>query len=172
MKQTILATALALSLVAGTAFAHPKHATAEGDQTWRGGPGMMMDQGTGMRGPGGQWHGMMGMHGKGMGMMGMHGKGMGMMGNKGQCMMGQGMHGAGIMGGYHGMMDSAQIEQQNAFLDATNELRKNIHDKIFEYMEASRNPEETVGSLREKQKELSTLHQELQTKREEFFTKK
>lgn len=160
MKQTILATAFALSLVAGTAFAHPQHATAEGDQAWQGGPGMMMGKGAGMRGPSGQ----------GRGMMGMHGNRMGMMGNKGQCMMNQGMHGSGMMGGPHGMMDPAQVEKRDAFLDATKELRKNIHDKHFEYMEASRNPVETVGSLREKGKELGSLQQELQTKKKEFLT--
>ena len=152
MKQTILATAFALSLVAGTAFAHPMHATAESDQAWQGGPGMMMGKGAGMRGPSGQVRGMMGMHGTGMGMMG----------NKGQCM----------MGGPHGMMDPAQVEKRDAFFDATKELRKNLHDKKFAYMESTRNPAETIGSLREKEKELATLKQELLTKREDFFTKK
>ncbi len=170
MKLTILATVLALSLVAGTAFAHQMHATAEGDQIWQGGPGMMMGKGAGMKGPGRQGQGMMGMHGTGMGMMGMHGNGMGMMGKTGQCMMGRGMHGAGMMGGPHGMMDPAQVEKRDAFLDATKELRKNIHDKRFAYMEASRNPVETVGSLREKGKELGALQQELQTKKKEFLT--
>jgi hypothetical protein len=105
MKRTILATVFAFSLVAGTAFAHPMHATAEGDQTWQGGPGMMM----------GNWGGMKGPHGQGQGMMGMHGQRMGMMGNKGQCMMGQGMHGAGMMGGPHWMMDPAQVEKTRCF---------------------------------------------------------
>lgn len=160
MKQTILATALALSLVAGTAFAHPKHATAEGDQTWRGGPGMMMGQGPGMRGPGGQWQGMRGMHG------------MGRAGNPEQCLTGQGMYGPGMMRGHHWMMEPAQVENRDAFLEATKELRKNIHDKKFEYMEASRNPTETVGDLHAKEKEISSLKQEILTKRKEFFADK
>jgi hypothetical protein len=37
-------------------------------------------------------------------------------------------------------------------------------------MEASRNPKETVGSLRAKEKEISTLQQELFTKKKEYFT--
>ena len=39
-------------------------------------------------------------------------------------------------------------------------------------MEASRNPEETVGNLREKEKQISMLKQELMAKKKEFFTQK
>ena len=183
MRQTILTAALALSLVSTVAIAHPVHSTAEGNQTGQMGPGMMMGQGAGMKG-GGQGPGMMGMHGQGMGMMGMHGKGMGMMGRSGQCMKGgQGMHGAGMMGpgmmgmGMRGagmmgpgMMDSASVKQRDAFLNSTKELRKSIHDKTFEYMEATRNPEETVGGLQKRVEELSTLKQELMDKRQKAFT--
>jgi len=51
----------------------------------------------------------------------------------------------------------AQKEQRNAFLYAATELRKTFHDKRFSYMETSRNPEETVGGLREKEKESLTI---------------
>ena len=47
-------------------------------------------------------------------------------------------------------MDSDSVNQRDAFLDSTKELRKSIHDKQFEYMEASRNPEKTIGGLRKK----------------------
>jgi hypothetical protein len=165
MKRTILAAALTLSLVSTMAIAQPPmHSTAEGNQPGQMGQGMMMGQGRGMMGGGGQGSGMMGMHGKGMGMMGMHGKGMGMMGKSNQCMMGQGMHGAGMMG-------SGSVAKRDAFLDSTKELRKSIHDKQFEYMEASRNSEETVGGLRKKAEELSVLRQDLMEKRQKAFSK-
>jgi len=145
MKRTILAAALTLSLVSTMAIAQPPmHSTAEGNQPGQMGQGMMMGQGRGM--------------------MGMHGKGMGMMGKSNQCMMGQGMHGAGMMG-------SGSVAKRDAFLDSTKELRKSIHDKQFEYMEASRNSEETVGGLRKKAEELSVLRKDLMEKRQKAFSK-
>ena len=154
MKRTILAATLALSLVSTMAIAQPMHSPAEGNQNRQMGHGMMMGQGSGM---------MEG--GPSQGMMGMHGKGMGMMGQPGHCAMGQGMHGAGMMG-------SGSVAQSDAFLDSTKELRKSIHDKQFEYMEASRNSEETVGGLRKKAAELSALRQDLMEKRQKAFSKK
>lgn len=168
MKRTILSAALTLSLISTLAIAQPMHSPAEGTQHRQMGHDMMMGQGNGMMGGSGQGNSMMGMHGKKMGMMGMgmgmHGKGMGMMGQSGNCAMGQGMHRTG-------MMHSGAVAQNDAFLNSTKELRKSIHDKQFEYMEASRNSEETVGSLRKKAEELSALRQDLMEKRQKAFNK-
>ena len=148
MKRTILAATLTLLLVSTVAIAQSMHSPAEENQNRQIGHNMME----------GNSHG----HGK---RMGMHGKGMGMMGQSGHCTMGQGMHGAGMMG-------SGSVAQRDAFLDSTKELRKSIHDKQFEYMEASRNSAETVGSLRKKAEELSVLKQDLMKKRQKAFSKK
>ena len=147
MKQTIITTTLALSLIAGTALAHSVNSPAAGDQAqWR--------------------YGMMGMHGGGM--MGTYG-GVGMYG---QCRTNQVEHGPGMMNGFQSMMDPGFVEQRDTFLKTTVDLRKKIHDKMYEYAEATRNPDETVGSLREKEKEIYSLRQELVSKRQKIFTDK
>lgn len=90
--------------------------------------------------------------------------GQGMMMGQGSDMMGGGGQGSGMMG-------SGSVAKRDAFLDSTKELRKSIHDKQFEYMEASRNSEETVGGLRKKAEELSALRQDLMEKRQKAFSK-
>jgi len=162
VKTTITAAALALSLVAGTALAA---ATTDAETTMPGngpGYGMMNGQGPhhGMGGPG--WHGK-GLRGgnqdcwKGKG-----GQGMGQ--NKMMGMMGAG---PGMQRG--SMMNPEMKEKRNAFLDSTKDLRKNIHEKRFAYMEAQRNPDLTVGELQKQEKELFALRQQMMEKRQAFF---
>jgi hypothetical protein len=105
--------------------------------------------------------GMMG-YGMGPGMMG-YGYGPGMMGGYG---MGYGM-GPGMMGGYGmgygmgpGMMYPSSPEMRK-FLDETREKRKEIHLKMFDYMEALRNPDTSYETIRKLQKEMGELSTEL-----------
>ena len=141
------------------------------------GSGMM---GSGMMGCGMMGHGMMG-SGMGHGMMGrgMMGRGMmgsGMMGcGMGSGMMGRGMMGCGMMGRGmmgcgmgSGMMGSGMAgcgmmgynaESYQKFLDETAGLRKELHNKKFEYFEAIRNPKTKTGTITKLEKEI----QELQT---------
>lgn len=154
VKKQIAATAMALSLVAGVALAAT---TTTPDPQTAAGPG----------------YGIMG----GPGMM----KGRGMMWDNNQdCFRnnggpGMGMGHRGIMQGRHGMNGCGAIlspemtEKRNKFLDATVELRKQIHDKQFAYREATRNPAMTQGELQAQEKELYTMRQELQSKRQAAF---
>jgi len=158
LKRNITAAVLALSLVAGVALA----TTATDTPQTATGPGYGMMNGQGpqyganMRGKGmmrGNWQGCaMNNGGPGMGKMMMQG--------------GPGMHHGGAM------MNPELVEKRNQFLDATVELRKQIHDKQFSYMEARRNPSTTQGELRTQEKELYTMRQELQSKRQAIFTAK
>lgn len=158
MKRNITAAVMALSLVAGVAFAANSVDSPVVDGTAPGygmmyGPGPhhgMYKQGRGMRGWGGQAC-LMNSNGPGMGQRGMMGPGFGMR-----------------RGG--GMMDPALLEKRDQFLDATVELRKQIHDKQFSYMEARRNPSLTQGELQAQEKELFVMRQELQAERQKFFT--
>ncbi|AGF77841.1 hypothetical protein UWK_01278 [Desulfocapsa sulfexigens DSM 10523] len=163
MKRNIVAAAMALSLVAGVALATT---TATPDpQIPAAGPGYGRMNGQGM------------MNGQGPGSM----RGQGMMGNNGQdcfrdnagpCM---GMGHKGMKQGRcyknrgGAMMNPEMVEKRNAFLDATVELRKQIHDKQFAYREATRNPAMTQGELQAQEKEIFTMRQELQAKRQAAF---
>ena len=61
--------------------------------------------------------------------------------------------------GYYG-----QIGDCLDFLDETSDLRKDFHNKKFEYMETFRNPNATPESLRELHNELNEIHTEIQSK--------
>lgn len=167
-KKNIVATAMALTMVAGVALAAAPDANVS-DTTRGPGYGMMDGKGPhhgqkghhgsfgkkGMRG-GGQGCGMAGA-GKGMGRKGMmHGGMMGMMQG------GPGMH--------HGAAMNPEMRQKmNQFMDSTKELRKEVHDKQFAYVEAQRNPALTQGEVQKQEADLYTLRQELRTKHQEFF---
>ncbi len=158
-RRDITAAALALSLVAGVALA----STSEIQVPMPGngqGYGMMNGQGAGYRGFAGPGMRAMGMRGGNQDCWnGNGGPGMGM---KGMRRGGPGMH--------HGAMMNPEMRQkQYAFLDATKDLRKKMHDKRFAYMEAQRNPDLTQGELQKQEQELYTLRQEIQSKRLEFF---
>jgi hypothetical protein len=137
------------------------------------GPGMMGGYGYGM-GPGmmggcGMGPGMMGGYGYGMGhgMMGGCGMGPGMMGGYGYGM-GHGMRGGygygmgpGMMGGYgmgYGMMGGCiHDEERQKFLDETVDLRRELHNKKFDYFEALRKSDtkpEAISKLKEEIREL------------------
>jgi hypothetical protein len=105
-----------------------------------------------------------------------HGSGYGM-GKTGGHMMGSGM-----MGGHHGMMGgnyggygncpgaagsgqgSWNSEQQQKFLNETVSLRKEMHDKRFNYMEAQRNPDTTRAELMAMEKEMAELQEKIHAK--------
>ena len=101
-------------------------------------------------------------YGMGPGMMGGYGMGPGMMGG--------GMMGRGMMGGYgmgHGMMGPGyynQSEECQKFLDETSSLRKELHDKRFEYMEALRNPKTTAETDAKLRKEIDELQGKISNK--------
>ena len=148
MKKTILTMALALSMVAGTAMA-------------QGGMNMNMDDGQDM--PQGQ--GMM-MNGGGMGPGMMGGKGMMMQGRQGcMNMMGQGM-GQGMMGG--GMMNQMSDENQQKFMNDTQEMRQKMHTMRFEHMEAMRNPNTSLKDLADMEQKMLDVRQGMMQKAEKY----
>jgi len=148
VKQNITVAALALSLVAGVAMA----TTGNTDQDdFRRGPeyGMMDSQGPHyqMRGFGG--------FGKGCGEQ-----------RGGRGMMGR----SGGFGGHHGaMMNPEMRKKHNQFLDATKEIRKEVHDKQFALREARRDMSLTQGDLQKQQDDIFALRQQLRTQRQEIF---
>lgn len=159
MKTTAIASVLALALMSGTAMAQAEHHTDSAPQQEMGGK-KMHGKGQGMMGGGMmQGQGGMGMM-RGKGMMG--GKGMMQQGGMGcMKMMGEGM-GMGMMGG--GMMQHMSAENQEKFMDATKDMRKEMHMKRFEHMEAMRNPKTTL-------EELSTMEQKMLDSRKEMMKK-
>jgi mono/diheme cytochrome c family protein len=123
------------------------------------GSSAMMGRGYGM-GPGMMGGGMMGGYGMGPGMMGggmMGGYGMGP-GMMGRGMMGGGMMGRGMMGGYN------QSEECQKFLDETAGLRKELHEKRFEYSEAYRNPKTTPETIVKLEREILDLQKKIYAK--------
>jgi hypothetical protein len=156
---------------------------------YQGGPGMMggYGMGPGMMGGYGMGPGMMGGYGMGPGMMGGYGMGPGMMGGYGMgpgMMGGYGM-GPGMMGGYGmgpGMMGGYQrpypyrnqqqggasygydAEKYQKFLDDTTKLRKELHDKQFDYFEAMRNPESNHEKIAKLEKEIQDLQKKINEK--------
>jgi hypothetical protein len=150
-------------------------------------PGMM--GGYGMQQPvmgygmGPMYPGMMG-YGTASGMMGgygmqqpMMGYGMypGMMGGNGmqQPMMGlgtgYGMQPGMMSGGMPHMYPGAggNVDQQREFLKETSQLRKKLHDLMFDYMEAQWNPETKPEQLEKLGSETQKLQQELHEKSRE-----
>ncbi len=141
IKRTVIASILAIGLAAGTAFAQMQTNTGQPNQQMHGN----MKTGCMMNG------GMMGMHGKMMGP--------GMMGG-GQGNWGMGCN--GMMGG--GMMQRMSPEQQQAFMDQTVDLRKQMMEKRFAYMEAMRNPSTTPQDLAKVEKEMLGLRAKMMEK--------
>lgn len=161
VKQNLTIAAMALTLVTGVALATAAD-TASTDSQRGSGYGMMMN-GQGSH------------HGTARGDRGCGHKTM-MKGNQdcgiGKC--GQRMGRKGMMGGgsgmHHGaMMNPEMREKRDQFLNSTVELRKQMHDKRFAYMEAQRNPDLTQGELQKQADELFALRQQLQTKRQAIF---
>jgi len=92
---------------------------------------------------------------QGPGMMGPGYGGYGM----GPGMMGPGYGGYGMGPGYGG-----QVEQCKKFLDETADLRKDLHNKRFEYSEAIRNPKSTPESVAKIEKEIRELQEKIYAK--------
>jgi hypothetical protein len=93
-------------------------------------------------------------YGMGRGRMGGHGMGRGMMGGYG---MGTGMMGGYGMGpGYYTYSPECQ-----KFYDETAALRKELHDKRFEYFEAVRNPKTTGEAVEKMETELRELQKKI-----------
>jgi hypothetical protein len=160
MKTAAITSLLTLGLMAGPAIAQTETKTTA--------PHQQMDENI-MNGNG---QGMMGkkmMRGKAsMGMMG--GKGMMMRGNMGSMkMMGQGT-GLGMMGG--GMMKNMSTENQHKFMNASKEMRKDMHMMRFEHMEAMRNPKTTLEDLATMEQKMLDTRKEMMKKAVEFQDQK
>ena len=155
MKTTCIAAMLAIGLIAGTAVAETKTDTTSPPQQ--------------------QMRGTM-MHGGMLGPCMMHG---GMMGGgmMGRCMMHGGMMGRGMMGsdpdnwamGCNGMMGRALVSrmspgQQQEFMNQTVELRKQMMEKRFAYMEAMRNPDTSPQDLAKIEKGMLELRTKMMDK--------
>jgi len=144
IKKTMLMSMLALVLIAGTGVVQAASNTTNGGQ---------------------QMHGnMMGGSMMGSGMMGggmMHGDMMeknGMMGNQGNWSMGCN----GMMGGM--MMNQMSHGQQQEFLNQTTDLRRQMMEKRFKYMEAMRNSDASPQDLAEIEKEMLELRNKMMNK--------
>jgi len=72
---------------------------------------------------------------------------------------GRGMMGPGFMWGGRGF-----DEDDQKFLDETAELRKQLHDKRFEYFEMARNPKADEEGLRTLEKEIDGLRDQIREK--------
>lgn len=97
-----------------------------------------------------------------------HGYGMG---GYGGHMVTHGMMGGGYgscpaMSG-HGQKWDGEAKQK--YLDDTAELRREMHNKRFDYREAYRDPNTTRGELAEIEKEIWDIHAELQEKAKQMF---
>ena len=128
-------------------------------------PGISYSQGG--YGPGygyGMGPGMMGGYGPGYG----YGMGPGMMGGYGPGY-GYGM-GPGMMGGYgygpgpRGYGQGVPNETCQKFLDDTSALRKELHNKRYEYFEAMRNPKATPESIAKEEREIRELQEKIYAK--------
>ncbi len=101
----------------------------------------------------------------GPGMMRGYGMGPGMMG--GGYGMGRGMMGGGGYGMGPGMMgpgsNSYSAECQK-FYDETQTLRKELHNKRFEYFEMMRNPKATGEDASKLEKEMNELQEKIYAK--------
>ncbi len=146
MKTQLFASILAIGLVAGTALAQTG---TTGTQTHHG--AMMNGQ---MMGPG-----MMNGHMKGPDMMNGHMKGPGMMG----------MGCNGMMGG--GMMMQMTPQQRQQFMDQTTDLRRQMMEKRFSYMEAMRNPATTPKDLAKIEKGMLELRAKMMDKMSTMHSK-
>jgi hypothetical protein len=93
----------------------------------------------------------------------------------GNHMMDRGYGGHMMDHGYGGhMMDrgygnqmkgwGGQSEEREKFLNETRNQRKELHDKRFEYMEASRDPNVTQGTLNKLEKEINDLREKIHEK--------
>ena len=66
--------------------------------------------------------------------------------------------------GYGGHMMGWKGEYDQKFLDETKDIRKELHNKKFEYSEAIRNPETTSETVTKLEQEIQTLQEKLYAK--------
>ncbi len=137
MKTIVIVSILAIGLFAVHAFAQNNNNTQSQQQMY------------GNRMHGGMMMGGGGMHG---GMMG---------GNQGQW---GGMGCNGMMGG--SMMNQMTPGQQQTFMNQTTELRKQMMELRFSYMEAMRNPDTSPGDLARIEKQMLELRTKMMGKME------
>jgi len=83
--------------------------------------------------------------------------------------MGYGMHPGMMSGGMPHMYPGAggNVDKQREFLKETSQLRKKLHDLMFDYMEAQWNPETKPEQLEKLGRETQKLQQELYEKSRE-----
>ena len=146
MKSTVIASILAIGLIAGTGIAQTGTDTTTQQQQQMMGGGMM---GGGMRSGGMMGGGIMG--------GGMMGGGM-MSGQGGNWSMGCN----GMMGEM--LMNQMSPSQQQEFMNQTVNLRKQMMEKRFAYMEAMRNPNTTPQDLAKIEKEMLKLRSKMMDK--------
>jgi Spy/CpxP family protein refolding chaperone len=99
----------------------------------------------------------------------------GMGGQGGGHMGGYGMTGSGYGGGHMGTANAGQMGDRTSpgygtnqtdqkFLDETADLRKELHEKRYEYAEAVRNPDTKRSTIRELEKEIYELEDKIYEK--------
>ncbi len=116
--------------------------------------GMMMDQGQRM------------MYGNNN-MMGNYGKMPMMSGGYGMMPMMGGSYGMMPMMGGYGMMHNqgqGDLKKYGNFVKETREMRKKLHDLMFDYGEAQWNPDTTLGDLSKMTEEINQLRDAIQKK--------
>ncbi len=153
MKKIILTAVIALTMAIGAGNGNARMMNG-GQQA------NMADHNSGMMTNGG-----MGMKDNmmGSGMMGgktMMGSGMmrpGMMG--GNMMMGPGMMGGNMM--MRPGMGMQNMKLYNRFMNKTKKLRRKLYDMRFDYGEAMRNPETTMGDLQRMRQEMGRLQRQI-----------
>lgn len=111
-----------------------------------------------------QGQGMMGGYGYGQG----YGMGPGMMGGYGGTYCPYCGSFLGPRGGYgpgpRGYGQGAQNEACQKFLNETAELRRDLHNKRYEYFEALRDPKTTSESMAKKEKEIRDIQEKIYAK--------
>ncbi|MDO8281086.1 MAG: hypothetical protein Q7U10_00425 [Thermodesulfovibrionia bacterium] len=86
-------------------------------------------------------------------------------GSGGGHKMGQGFDGGDMMGaGCGGRQCGIDNEEGRKFLDETYSLRKEMHDKKFEYREALRNPDTTIAAITKLEREIQSLKESIREK--------
>jgi len=111
-------------------------------------------------------------YGMGPGMMGGYGEGGvycphcgSYLGPRGGYGMGRGMMGGyGYGPGPRGYGRGVPNEDCQKFLNETSELRRDLHNKRYEYFEALRDPKTTPESLAKKEKELRDMQEKIYAK--------
>lgn len=86
-------------------------------------------------------------------------------GSGGGHRMGQGFDGMDMMGAGCGSGQcGVENEESRKFLDETYSLRKEMHDKKFEYREALRNPDTTVATITKLERAIQSLKETIREK--------